>query len=81
MLEQVHESMAPADRKDKGKIEAAIDAFCDQRLASRDDKMVSERERHATPVKQSREILHTKHSSKELGYGNRVAKRTSARLL
>lgn len=41
VLEQVHESMAPADRKNKDKIEAAIDAFCGQRLASRDDKMVS----------------------------------------
>lgn len=40
VLEQIHESMAPADRKDKLKIESAIDKFCDQRLSSRDDKMV-----------------------------------------
>lgn len=41
VLEQIHESMAPADRKNKDKIEAAIDTFCDQRLSARDDKMVS----------------------------------------
>lgn len=33
--------MPAADRKNKDKIEAAIDTFCDQRLSSRDDKMVS----------------------------------------
>lgn len=42
VLEQVHESMAPADRKNKDKIEAAIDTFCDKRLSARDDKMVSD---------------------------------------
>lgn len=41
VLEQISESMPAADRKNKDKIEAAIDAFCDQRLSSRDDKMVS----------------------------------------
>lgn len=40
VLEQVAESMAPADRKDQAKIEAAIDAFCGQRLSAKDDKMV-----------------------------------------
>ncbi|CAM9403025.1 unnamed protein product [Ectocarpus sp. 4 AP-2014] len=39
VLEQISESMPAADRKNKDKIEAAIDAFCDQRLSSRDDKM------------------------------------------
>ncbi|CAN0447073.1 unnamed protein product, partial [Hapterophycus canaliculatus] len=39
VLEQIHESMAPADRKNKDKIEAAIDTFCGQRLSARDDKM------------------------------------------
>lgn len=41
VLEQVNETMAPADRKNQAKIEAAIDAYCGQRLSSRDDKMVS----------------------------------------
>lgn len=40
VLEQVAESMAAADRKDQAKIEAAIDAFCGQRLSAKDDKMV-----------------------------------------
>lgn len=40
VLEQVAESMAPADRKDQAKIEAAIDSFCGQRLSAKDDKMV-----------------------------------------
>lgn len=44
VLEQIHESMPAADRKKKDKIEAAIDTFCDQRLSSRDDKMVSVRQ-------------------------------------
>lgn len=42
VLNQVHESMAPEDRKNQLKIEAAIDTFCGQRLSSRDDKMVRE---------------------------------------
>lgn len=41
VLDQIHDSMEPADRKNKDKIEAAIDTFCGQRLSSRDDKMVS----------------------------------------
>lgn len=39
VLNQVNESLAPADRKNQLKIEAAIDTFCGQRLSSRDDKM------------------------------------------
>lgn len=52
VLEQVHESMEPADRKNKDKIEAAIDTFCGKRLAARDDKMVSasERARHTDTI-------------------------------
>lgn len=42
VLNQVNESLAPADRKNQLKIEAAIDTFCGQRLSSRDDKMVRE---------------------------------------
>lgn len=40
VLENVADSMPDADRKNKLKIEAAIDKFCGQRLSSRDDKMV-----------------------------------------
>ncbi|CAM9271275.1 unnamed protein product [Choristocarpus tenellus] len=39
VLEQVSKSMAPEDRKKQDKIEAAIDAYCSQRLNPRDDKM------------------------------------------
>ncbi|CAM9673049.1 unnamed protein product [Ascophyllum nodosum] len=39
VLEQVSGSMAAADRKDQLKIEAAVDAYCGQRLSAKDDKM------------------------------------------
>lgn len=42
VLNQVNELLAPEDRKNQAKIEAAIDTFCAGRLSARDDKMVRE---------------------------------------
>jgi mesencephalic astrocyte-derived neurotrophic factor len=39
VLEQVDASLAPADKKNKDKIEAAIEKFCSQKLSAKDDKM------------------------------------------
>jgi deoxycytidylate deaminase len=39
VLEQVDASLAPADKKNKDKIEAAIEKFCSQKLGAKEDKM------------------------------------------
>ena len=39
VLTKIDEGLAPADRKNQDKIEAAIEKYCSGRLSAKDDKM------------------------------------------